>query len=75
MESKNNTNELIHKTETDSEAQKTNFRSPKGNRERTNQRHGIHIHALAHVRQVTNRGLLCSTGKYVQYPVITSDRK
>ena len=33
MESKNNTNEPIHKTETDLQTQKTNLQLPKGGKE------------------------------------------
>ena len=36
---------------------------------------GMNIHTLLHVREITNKDLLCSTGNFTQYPMITYMRR
>ena len=68
---KNDTNELIYKTETDSWTQKTNLRLPKGKGEEgINQEFEIKIYALLYMEQITNKDLLYSTGNHIQQLVI-----
>ena len=69
---KNDTNELIYKTEIDSQAQNTNLWLPKGKGDgRINEEFGINIYALQNLKQITNKDLLDSTGNYTQYFIIT----
>ena len=70
---KNDTNELIYKTEIDSQAQKTNLWLPKGKGgvgRGINHKFGINIYTLLYIKQITNKDLLHSTGNY-KYFVIT----
>ena len=69
--SKNDTNELIYKTEIDSQTQKTNLRLPKRERGQINQEFGIKIFTLLYIKQITNKDLVYSTGNSIQYAVIT----
>ena len=65
----NDTNELIYKTEIDSQTQKTNLWLPKrvvGGRE-INQEFGINIYTLLHIKEVNNKDLQYSTGNCIQY--------
>ena len=64
---KNDTNELIYKTETDLQTSKTNLWLPKGKRGGVgiNQEFGINIHTLLYIRWISNTGLLYSTGNSV----------
>ena len=57
---KNDTNELIYKTETDLQISKTNLWLPKGKCEGggINQELGINTHTLLYIRQITNKDLL-----------------
>ena len=62
---RNDTIELIHKTETDSKTLKPNLCLPKGKQGREIRRLGlIYI-------QISNKDPLYSTGKFTQYYVIT----
>ena len=69
---KSDTNELIYKTETDSQAQKTNLWLPKGKGGGggINQEFGNNIYTLLYIKLV-NKDLLYSTGNYTQYFLIT----
>ena len=68
---KYDTNELIYKTETDSQTQKTNLWLPKGKEGGgINQEFGISRHKLLYIKQGTNKVLLQSKGKYIQYLLI-----
>ena len=64
------TNELIYKTETDSQTQKTNLRLPKGKGGV-----GINIYTVLYVQQLVNKDLLYSTRNSTQHSVITYTRK
>ena len=68
---KNGTNELIYKTEIDSQMQKTNLWLPgvKGGRG-INWEVGIYIYILLYTKQITNKDLLYSTGNSSQYSVM-----
>ena len=71
---KNDTNELIYKTETNSQISKTNLWLPKGKRGvggGINQELGTNIHTLLYIKWITNRDLLYSTGNSAQYSAIT----
>ena len=70
------TNQLIYKTETDSQTQKTNLWLPKGKGEGINQEFGINIYTLLYIKyQIANKDLLYSTGNYTQYFVIACKGK
>ena len=67
---KNETNELIYKTKTDSE---NKFRVTKGGKWEgggINQEVGISIYTLLHIKQI-NKDLLYRIGSSTQYSVIT----
>ena len=69
---KYDSNELIYKTETDSQTQKTNLQLPKGKgRGGINQESGINRYTLFYIKQINNKVLQQSTGNYIQYFVIT----
>ena len=74
---KNDTNELIYKTETDIQTEKTNLWLPKGKCQggRINQELGMNTCTLPCIRQINNKDLLYSTGNSTQYSVITYMRK
>ena len=63
------TNELIYKTETDSQTQKTNSWLPKGK--------GVGRDKQIHITiyKINNKDWLYSTGNYIQYLVITYNGK
>ena len=73
MESKeDDTNELIYKTEADSQTSKTNLWLPKWERGGgINWEIGTDIYTLLYIKQITNKDLLYSTGNYTQYSVMT----
>ena len=65
-------NELIYKTEIDSQTQETNLWLPKGKGRgegQTNFEFGINRYRLLYMKQITNKDLLYSTGNYSQHPV------
>ena len=66
------TNELIYKTEIESQIQKTNLWLP---REKVgggiNCEIGIDIYTLLYIKQITNKNLLYSTENSTQYSVMT----
>ena len=69
---KNSTNELIYKTETDSQTLKTNLRLPKGKGGgRINEEIGIHMCTRLYIKQTTNKDLLHSTVDSTQYSAMT----
>ena len=69
---KKNTNQIIYKTEIESQMQKTNLWLPKGSgKERINWEIGMDIYTLLHIKQVTNKDLLQSIGNFTQYSVMT----
>ena len=79
MESKiNDTNELIYKTEIDSQTNKTKLQLPKGmceEEEEINQELGINIYTLLYIKQINNKDLLHSARNYTQYLIITYSGK
>ena len=65
-------NELIYKTEIDSQIQKTSLWLPKAERRgEKNQEFGINIYTLLYVRQIINKDLLYNPGNPTQYSEIT----
>ena len=65
------TNEPIYETETDSGAQKTGVRLPRGRRVgREGRELGISRCKLLYIEWIGKKVLLYSTGSYIQYPVI-----
>ena len=65
LKKKKDANELIYKAAIDPQTQETNLWLPKGKEEGgINQEFGINIYTLLHVKQVTNKDLLYSTGNY-----------
>ena len=67
---KNGTNELIYKTERESETQKTNLQLLGGKREGTNQKIGIDMFTLLNIKWIIDKDLLYSTGNSTQYLVM-----
>ena len=74
---KNDTNELIYKTEIDSQTQKTTLwlRKGKGGEGGINQEFGNNRYTLLYIKQIINKDLLYSAENYTQYSVITYMRK
>ena len=70
---KNDTNEPIYETETDSQTSRTNLWLPggMGRGDGIDWEFGIDMYTLLHLKQITNKGLLYSTGNSAQYSVIT----
>ena len=69
---KNDTNELIYKTEIELQMQKTNLWLPGGRvGGGINREIGIDIYTLLYIKQITNKDLLYSTGNSTQYSVMT----
>ena len=64
---KNDTNELIYKTDIDDKLMVNKGERGGG----INQEFGINIYTLLYIKQITNKDLLYSTGNYAQYFVIT----
>ena len=68
---KNGTNELIYKTEIESQVQKINLQLPEGEeRGEVNEETGIDTYTL-YVKQMINKDLLYGTGNSTQYFVMT----
>ena len=67
---KKGTNELIYKTEIESQPERTSLWLPGARREEINWEVKINTYILSYTKQVTNKNLLCSMGSYRQYPVI-----
>ena len=69
---KNDTKELIHARETDTKISKPDLRLPKGKYcwEGWIGRLGIGIYTLLYTKSISNKDLLYSLGKYIQYSVI-----
>ena len=65
---KNDTHELIYKTEIDSQTQKTSLWLLRGKVEGINQEFGVKIYTVLYI---TNQDLLHSTGNYIQYLITT----
>ena len=61
----------------DSQAQKTNLWSPRGKvgGGGINWEFGINRYILLSIKEMNNKGLLYSTGKYIQEPMIISTGK
>ena len=74
---RNNKNESIYKTETDSQAQKITLWFPKrkGRRGGISQKYEINLYKLLLIKMISNKDLLYSTGNYIQYHVITYNEK
>ena len=71
---KNDTNERIYKTETESQMQKANLWSPgeSGSSEAgISWETGVDIYTLLYIKQITNNNLPYSTGNSSQYSVMT----
>ena len=68
---KTDTNELIYKTEMDSQTKKTNFMVIKGEGREGCIEVGIKIHTRLCAKQISNRDLPYSTGNDTQYFAIT----
>ena len=73
---KNNTNESIYKTETDSQIEHK-LMVTKGEWEwgGINQEYGINRYKLLYIKQISNNDLLYSTGNYIQDPLINYNGK
>ena len=70
-EIKKGTNELIYKTEVDTQMQKTNLWLPGDKRKGgINWEIGTDICTLLYIKQITNKNLLYSTGNSTQYSVM-----
>ena len=69
---KDGTNELIYKTEIESQTQKTNLWLPGGKGSgRINWEIEMDIYTLLRIKQITNKDLLYRTGNSTQYSVMT----
>ena len=67
---KNGTNELIYKTEIESQMQKTKLWLPREKRE-INWEIDIDIYTLLYIKSITNKNLQYSTGNSTQYSIIS----
>ena len=74
---KYDTNELIYKTETDSETQRTDSWLPRGRGKGRGMdwEFGVGRCKLLHLEWINNKVLLYSTGNYVQSPEINHNEK
>ena len=74
---KYDTNELIYKTETDSQTQRTDLWLPRrrGDGGRMDWEFGISRCKLLYTEWINNKVLLYSTGNYIQYLIINHNRK
>ena len=72
---KKDTNELNHKTERESQSQKTNLQLTNGGGGGINQEIGILHVTLLHTEQITNNYCLHSKENYSQYFVITYEKE
>ena len=70
---KNDTNELIYKTETDSQTQETNMVTKRKGWHKLE--YGIKRGTLPNIKQINNKDLLYSTGNYSPYFIITYNEK
>ena len=70
-------NELIDKTETDSQAQRTGLWLPRGRGGGVGMEweFGVSRCKLSYIEWINNKVLLYSTGNYIQYPVINHNGK
>ena len=71
---KNDTNELTYKTETDPQTTENKLTVTKGERRGVREIHqefGVSVHTLLHIKQISNKDLLHSTGNDTQYLIIT----
>ena len=76
LKKKHDTNELIYRTKIDFQAQKTIVWVAKGKGRRgINLMSGINVYTLLFIKQINNKGLLYSTGRYIQYLIITYNAK
>ena len=66
---KNDTNELIYKTKTDSQTQKTNYGYQRWGRDK------LDIYIVLYINYIINKNLLYSTGDSSQYSVMTCTGK
>ena len=72
---KYDTNELINKSETDSQTERTDLWLPRGRvcGGGKDWEFGISRCELLYIEWINNKILLCGTGSYIQYPVIGCD--
>ena len=68
-------NELIYKTETDSQTQKTNLWLPKGKGEGRVRLEAWEQQIQTTIYKINNKDLLYSTGNYIQYLAINRNGK
>ena len=68
------TNELIYKTETDSQTERMVAKG-EGGRGRMHWEFGISRCKLSYIEWINNKVLLYSTGNYIQYPVVNHSGK
>ena len=68
---KKNTNELIYKTEMDSQRMNLWLPDGKGWEGGIDWETGIDVYTPLYLKQITNKGLLYSTGNSAQYSLIT----
>ena len=61
---------LFTKQKQNHRCKKQNYRYPGGQQRGINWETGIDIHTLLYVKQITNKDLLCGTGKFTQYSVM-----
>ena len=71
------TNELIYKTETDSQTLRTDLWFPRGKWSGRGMDWEFWISRckLCYIERINNKALLCSIGNYIQYPVINHNGK
>ena len=72
---KYDTNEPIYKTETDSQAQRTDLWLPRGGGGGKDWEFGVGRCKLLHLEWINNKVPMYSTGNYIQYPVISHNGK
>ena len=74
---KDNTNELICKTETGSQTERADLWSPRErkNGEGMDWEFGISRCKLLHIEWINSKVLLLSTGNYIQYPAMNHNGK
>ena len=73
---KYDTNEFIYETETDSQTSRTDLWLPRGwGGGGMEWELGISRCKLLYIGWINNKVLLCSTGNYIQYPVINHNGK
>ena len=73
---KYDTSELIYDTETDSQAQTTDLWLPRGRgRGGKGWEFVVGRCKLLYIEWINNKVLMCSTGNYIQYPVINHNGK